>query len=162
MTGTRMNNRNWTTDEIIALCNHKIPETRTETAARVKASELGIRFKPNNPNATPNPPVNFALLKPRWTSEQIQALHEQRVPEGRSLAAAYGKAAKLHILFHPKITRNGPHRSRLVSELRSSIEAELLATRHIKETARKFGVSYFSTWQIALRIGVAKRGKAVE
>lgn len=51
-----MAKRTWTDEEIALLAQHKVPQGRSLNAARIKAWELHIPFRPNDPNAEPTVP----------------------------------------------------------------------------------------------------------
>ena len=78
----------WTNDELIALRKHEVPEGRTLCACYSKAWSLGLKFR----NRTKKTGV---------TDEQVEALKQNRVPDGMSMKRARTVASLMRIPFHP-------------------------------------------------------------
>ena len=72
-----MAKRTWTDEEIALLAQHKVPQGRSLNAARIKAWELHIPFRPNDPNAEPTVPPRNPIQVPTWTDDDLAMLQEK-------------------------------------------------------------------------------------
>lgn len=95
-----MAKRTWTDEEIALLAQHKVPQGRSLNAARIKAWELHIPFRPNDPNAEPTDPPRNPIQVPTWTEDDLAMLQEKVLPPNRTLSAAYSKANRMHVPFN--------------------------------------------------------------
>ena len=143
----------WTEEEIGLLARHIVPKGRSLNAARFKAWKLRIPFHPADPDAIPSVPPKIPVKNPTWTDPEILALQGKELPQDRTLSAAYGKAHRLHIPFNRMRKRKTPQKQKVAS-IKDLISAELLATRKIRATARKFGVDYTSVRNIAKELNL--------
>lgn len=78
----------WTNPELIMLRKHIVPEGRTLCACYSKAWSLGLKFRSRT-------------RKTGVTDEQLEALKQNRVPDGMSMKRARTVASLMRIPFHP-------------------------------------------------------------
>ena len=149
----------WTDDEIALLAKNKVPHGRTESSARFKACQLGIPFRPHTQDAPEYEGVQPHAEPPRipWTDDEIEMLRNNIVPPGRTKSSAHSVAHRHGLLFHPINSRSGRHQSSRIADNYDSVAKELRETGKIRETARKFNLSYSAVWYIAKDIGITRR-----
>lgn len=143
----------WTQDEIELLAQHKVPQGRSLNAARIKAWELHIPFRPSDPHATASDTPVWVPQRRSWTDADVAKLKEKVIPEGRSLPSVRAYASAHHIPFNRIRRRQTPQKEK-VALLKDDIVKELLSTYKIRATARKFGVAYTSVRKIAVELGL--------
>lgn len=90
---------------------------------------------------------------PAWTPDEVAMLRRGEKPPARTLKCCYTKAYKLGIGFSPKNRRCA---RRTTPEQRDAIAAELSRTGLVRETARRFGVSYSTVMAIGDERGIAR------
>lgn len=146
-----MAKRTWTDEEIALLAQHKVPQGRSLNAARIKAWELHIPFRPNDPNAEPTDPPRNPIQVPTWTEDDLAMLQEKVLPPNRTLSAAYSKANRMHVPFNRIRKQKTPQKGK-VALLKEQIVQELKAEHSIRSTARKFGLAFTAVRNIALEL----------
>lgn len=146
--------KSWTPEELEMLSNHIVPPKRSMNAARNKASKLGIPFTPGDSTAEPSILPEYNPQVSTWTDKEIALLRKGKLPKGRSRQAAYEKAFRLGISFNPVRNKKTPQKE-LAILLHDEIVAELKRTGNMRATARKFGLAYTTTRNIAKEIVVA-------
>lgn len=139
--------KTWTGEEIAALARHEVPPGRSLNAARVKASELGIPFRPSDPDAAPSEPPEVSPKVSSWEPDDIRALLDRTIPEGRTLKAAYGKAHRLGIHFN-RIRKEKVPQKELVARNMDRI-VQMLPELGIRGTSRALGISFSSIRKVA-------------
>lgn len=145
--------RTWTEDEIAMLARHEVPQGRSLNASRIKAGSLHIPFHPGDPNAVASEPPVWTPQRRTWTADEVAKLKNKEIPEGRSKKTAHSIAHRLHIPLNFIRQQKTPQKEK-VARLKDQIIAELLSTRKLRATARKFGVAYTSVRNIALEINL--------
>lgn len=143
-----MTKRTWTDEEIALLAQHKVPQGRSLNAARIKAWELHIPFRPNDPNAEPTVPPRNPIQVPTWTEDDLAMLQEKVLPPNRTLSAAYSKANRMHVPFNRIRKQKTPQKEK-VALLKEQIVQELKTEHSIRSTARKFGLAFTAVRDIA-------------
>ena len=143
----------WTDAEIDMLAHHKVPPGRSLNGARAKAWSLHSPFRPSDPNAQASETPDWKPQRRSWTADDVGRLKGREVPAGRTLKTARSIAHRLHIPFNRIRKQKTPQKEK-VALLKDQIVEELLTTRNIRATARKFGLSYTPVRNIALEINL--------
>lgn len=89
-----------------------------------------------------------------WTQAEIAMLYDNVLPPGRTLRSAYTKAFKLGISFCPTAKKSFKTQRDITASMKEKVTDEVIRTGKVRETARKFGISYTTVMDIARKAGV--------
>lgn len=101
-------------------------------------------------------------MKKLWTESEIEMLHANELPPGRTLQSAHVKAYKLGISFCPTSPKSGKAQKELASRVKDYVIDEIRRTGNVRATARKFGVSYTTVSDIARKEGITVNETSVQ